>query len=326
MRGRLDGLTAVVNGAGAGIGRAIAVEFAREGASIVVNDFGTLPTGEQVEPDRAIAVVEAIRSMGGDAIADGGDIGDLDDAHVMIERALSAWGKLDILVNCAGWTRYGSPSDTAPEDFDALLRVHLRGYFNTTSVAARHWIERGEYGRLINFGSKSSDGLPHALGYATAKAGVGGFTRSCANALVAYGVTSNCVRPLAATSMVDMVPTFQRSGRRPSVDSIGTSMDPRNVTPLVVFLASPAAAHVTGRTFDATGGRYTLLSEPSPERVVTADFLSDPATVYEELECTLCAGLDITDLPAPMPPLSELGDWKAEYGAALPRWTFDSSR
>ena len=325
MTGRLGGLTAVVNGAGRGIGRAIAMEFAAEGAQVLVNDLGTESWGPQVEPDRANGVVAEIVAAGGDAIADQSDIGDLDQARELIERAVSVWGKLDILVNCAGILRYGSATDTPPEDWDAQIRTHLRGYYNTSTTAAKHWLERGKYGRLINFTSDAADGLPSLLAYSTAKAGVVGFTRSFANAMVSYNVTANCVRPIAATGMIDMLPQYQRSGERPSAAGVGTMMDPRNVAPLVLFLASPAASHVTARTFTATGGRYTLLTDPTEERVVEANFLTQPADVYAQLERSLCAGLRLEDLQAPMPPLAELGDWKDTYGAVHPVWDFGRS-
>jgi NAD(P)-dependent dehydrogenase (short-subunit alcohol dehydrogenase family) len=329
MAGRLDGLVAVVNGAGRGLGRAVALGFAREGAKVVVNDLGTAASGEQVAPQRAQAIVDEITSSGGEAIADGGDIGEFDDAGRMIRSAIDTWGKLDILVNCAGIIRLGTPVDTSPEDFDAVLRVHLRGYFNTTHHAAQHWVDRKEYGRLINFASGASlRSQPSLLAYSTAKTGVVGFTRSCANALVAYNVTCNCIRPSAATGMGDISPEAQRhfaeTGRLISDEAVGTPRDPAHVTPLLVFLASPAAGHVTGRLFEGRSGRYVLWSEPHEERVVEADFLDDPERVYRELESSLCAGLTPRSLPDPMPRLETLGDWKERYGVQVPIWDFAS--
>src|SRR5262249_6166340 len=153
------------------------------------------------------------RSEGGEAVADAGDVTSWEDAESLIQRAIDRWGKLDILVNVAGIVRLGTPVDTAPEDFDAVIRVHLRGFFNTTHFAAKHWVARREYGRLINFASGASlISQPTLLAYSTAKTGVVGFTRSCANSLVSYGVTANCIRPSAATAMMDL--TFAEESKR----------------------------------------------------------------------------------------------------------------
>jgi NAD(P)-dependent dehydrogenase (short-subunit alcohol dehydrogenase family) len=331
MSGRLDGRVAVVNGAGRGIGRAIALEFAREGAKVVVNDLGTAASGDQIEPDRANAVAEEIRAGGGEALADGGDIGDLGDAEKMIQSAIDAWGKLDILVNCAGIIRVGSAVDTSPEDFDLTLRVHSRGYYNTTLFAARHWVERGEYGRLINFASGASlVSQPSLLAYSTAKTGVVGFTRSCANALVGYNVTANCIRPSAVSGMVEVAPAMRDQfindqGGLIRDAGANTPGDPAHVAPLLVFLASAAAGHVTGRLFEGRGGRYVLWSEPHEERVLEADFLSDPDAVYEGLEQQVCAGLSPRDLPMPMAPILGTPDWIEQYGVDIPLWDFESS-
>jgi NAD(P)-dependent dehydrogenase (short-subunit alcohol dehydrogenase family) len=319
---RLEGLVAVVNGAGQGLGRATALGLADEGARIVVNDLGTSPFGEGRGQDRAQAVADRIVAGGGEAIADGGDISDWSDAEALIGRAIDAYGKLDILVNCAGILRFGTPMDASPDDFEAVLRVHLRGYFNTTHFAAKHWVARNEYGRLINFASGSSLlSHPTLVAYSTAKAGVVGLTRSCANALVSYGVTANCVRPTAATPMADAAKPESRRGSIPaSRDAEGTDSDPAHIVPLVVFLASPAAWHVSGRFLEGRANHYVLWSEPAPERQIEANFLTDPEAVYKGLEDQVCFGLSLRDLKMPMPSLDGLGDWQRTYGMATPGW------
>lgn len=328
MGGRLEGLVAVVNGAGQGLGRATALGMAGEGAKVVVNDLGTSADGTGRDESRAQAVVAAITALGGDAIADGGDIAEWVDAEAMIGKAIDRWGKLDILVNVAGNIRMGTPMDTSPEDFDAILRVHLRGYFNTTHFAARHWVERREYGRLINFASGASlVSQPTLVAYSTAKAGVLGLTRSCANALVSYNVTANCIRPGALTGMADAAnPAARRqhaeTGRWPSETAAGSLMDPAHVAPLIVFLSSPAASHISGRLFEGRGGRYALWTEPAEECVVERDFLTDPDGVYAGLEEVLGQGLSLRDLKMPMPPLEALGEWKENFGVNVPSWDF----
>jgi len=310
VAGRLEGLVAVVNGGGGGLGRATALGMAREGAQMVVNDLGSLATGGGRDPERAKLVADQIVAEGGKAVADGGDISDWADAEAMINKAIDTYGKLDILVNCAGIIRFGTPVDTSPEDFDAILNVHLRGYFNTTHFAAKHWVARKEYGRLINYASGASlVSQPTLLAYSTAKSGVLGFTRSCANALVAYNVTANCVRPDAATRFHDVSGSAaQRQGPRPSEHAAGTINDPAHVVPLVVFLASPEAAHVSGRLFEARGNRYVLWTEPSEEKVMQKNFLTDPAGVYEGLADTVCDGLSLRNLKMPMAPFEQIGD------------------
>jgi NAD(P)-dependent dehydrogenase (short-subunit alcohol dehydrogenase family) len=328
MAGRLEGLVGLVTGGGGGLGRAVALEMAREGAKLVVNDLGTAASGAGRDSQRAQAVVDQIVADGGAAVADAGDVAEWDDAEAMVTKALVEWGKLDILVNAAGILRMGTPFDTSPEDFDVILRVNLRGVFNTTRHAAAHWAQRREYGRLINFASGASIiSQPTLLAYSTSKTGIIGLTRSCANALAAYKVTANCIRPSASTRMMDFTsPTawkvLEQTGREQSELAAGTGLDPAHAAPLIVFLASPAAGHVSGRLFEGRAGRYVLWSEPEQERVLEEDFLKDPEAVYAGLEHSLCAPLSLRDLKMPMPPLDELGDWKATYGTRVPTWSF----
>lgn len=327
MAGRLEGLVAIVTGGGGGLGRASAVEMAREGAKVVVNDIGADVSGEGHDSGRAQAVVDQIIGEGGEAIADTGDVTVWGDAEAMIQKGIDSWGKLDILVNVAGNQRLGTPVDTTQEDYDSVIRVHLRGFFNTTHFAALHWVERAEYGRLINFASGASlISQPTLLAYSTAKTGIVGFTRSCANSLVSYGVTANCVRPSAATAMMDLTfaaesrELMEESGQKISEISAGTYRDPAHVAPLVVFLASPAAGHITARFFEGKGGRYVRWSEPHEEVVLEENFLEDPDAVYTGLEEKLGAEISLADLPMPMPPLERLGEWKRDYGTRIPTW------
>ena len=327
MPGRLDGLVAVVNGAGRGIGRAVAREFAQQGARLIVNDVGLNADGSR-DPERAQLVADEIVAAGGEAVADVGDIAEPDQAKAMIGAALERFGKLDILVNAAGNVHLGTIVDTTDDEFDSIMRVHVRGYFNTTRLAARHWVERGEYGRLINFVSMAAIvSHPSLFAYATAKSAIVGLTRSCANALVSYRVTANCIRPNAASGMSDALSPAarehrERTGQLASDAAVGTTSDPAHIAPMVTYLASPDAAHVTGRLVEARGGHYALWYEPAPERIFNGDFLADPDGVYDGLH-KMFAGLSPRDLRMPMPPLSQLGDWKKKYGTNVPAWDFD---
>jgi 3-oxoacyl-[acyl-carrier protein] reductase len=318
----LDDKTAVVTGAARGIGRAVACHLAEQGARVVIGDNGSFPGGEGRDERLAGQVSDEIVARGGEAVAHVGDITIKADAHDLIQTAVDRWGKLDILVNVAGNIRACTIIDITDDDWDSVINVHLRGTFHTSHFAARHWVERGEYGRLINFTSSAGInlGFPALLSYDAAKAGVVGLTRACANALVAYNVTANCVAPNATTRMGD---SLRPPAAAKGTDDTGGPTDPRHVAPLVAYLASPNAGHVTGRTFGATGGRYTLYSEPHEIREVRTNFLVDPQQLYADLEQTLTADLSLRDLPCPAPP--DTNNWRERWGHIWPNWDFVSN-
>jgi 3-oxoacyl-[acyl-carrier protein] reductase len=321
MSGRLTGRTALVTGAGRGIGRGVAITMAREGARVVVNDLGTSEFGEGADRRPAEQVTKEIVGEGGDAIADFGDITNPTDARSMVDTAIERWGKLDILVNAAGTVRLCTIVDIVQDDWFSQLAVHLTGYFNTTHYAAQHWVQLGESGRLINFASSAAWlSQPTMVSYATAKAGVVGFTRACANALAPYNVTCNAIAPVASTRLADAVKLPEVS----SADAVGTNRDPIHSAPLVVYLASPAAGHVTGRVFTTEGGHYALLSEPHEERHVDVNFLTEPERAYEEF-ALLMADLSPRDLPYAVARLDHVPDWRDEYGVRVPRWDFTAA-
>jgi NAD(P)-dependent dehydrogenase (short-subunit alcohol dehydrogenase family) len=270
--GHLDGKTAVITGAGRGIGREIALLFAKEGARVVVNDLGTSVAGEGADTRPAEEVVEEIRAFGGEAIPDFGDVSDVDQAEALVRKALDAWGKLDILVNCAGILRDRMIFNMTPEEWDAVIRVHLRGTYATTRFASIHWRQARQGGRLINFTSGSGlFGAPGQPNYAAAKMGIWGFTLSCARALGRYGVTANSIAPGASTRMTDTVPPERRTNPGQVIRSdsaAGTERDPANVAVPLVYLASDAAWWVTGRCWGISGYRITLYSQIQPQIVL----------------------------------------------------------
>ncbi len=290
-RGRLTDRVAVVTGAGRGIGRAVAKALAAQGAHVVVNNRSE---------DAAHAVVEEIRRARGSAVAHRGDVGRTPDAEDVVDLALRTWGRLDIVVNNAGQTIAGTIVDATDDDFDDIVRVHLRGTFNISRAAARHWVARREYGRVINMVSRGGiDGVPTHVAYAAAKAGIIGLTRSSASALVAYNVTCNCVVPTAATQMLDGMDIakehFARTGRWPSEVSEGTELDPANVAPLVIYLASEAAGNISGRIFGARGLTYTLYNELEEQVSLIADGGRwDLERLFDEFPSTLGEGLTAT--------------------------------
>jgi NAD(P)-dependent dehydrogenase (short-subunit alcohol dehydrogenase family) len=269
--GMLDGKTAIVTGAGRGIGREVALLFAQEGARVIVNDLGVSVSGEGDDPRPAEEVVDEITKAGGVAIANFADVADTDQAEDLVRAALNEWGQLDILVNVAGILRDRMIFNMTEEEWDAVVRVHMRGTYATTRFASLHWRQRRDGGRLINFTSGSGlFGAPGQPNYAAAKMGIWGFTLSCARALGRYGVTANSIAPGAATRMTDSVPGDRRSAMNTTTSDAakGTERDPANIAPPVAYLASDEGGWINGRCIGVSGYRVTLYSQIKPEVVL----------------------------------------------------------
>ncbi len=261
----LDGLSAIVTGAGRGLGRAEALELARLGAAVVVNDYGQPGRDGSGEASAAPAeeVAAEIRAAGGRAVAHLGDVSDHEQARALVALAADTYGRLDILVNNAGILRDRMVFSMTEEEWDAVVRVHLKGHFNTTHFAAAHWRARSKetggpvYGRIVNTSSEAflagSAGQPN---YAAAKGGIVGLTTSTALALAKYGVTANAICPRARTRMTER--TFAEAMAAPGAGEFD-AMAPANVSPLVVWLGSAASEGVTGRVFEAEAGRITVM-------------------------------------------------------------------
>jgi NAD(P)-dependent dehydrogenase (short-subunit alcohol dehydrogenase family) len=262
--GRLDGRVAIVTGAGRGIGRSVATLLASEGASIVVNDLGAALDGSGSDASPAGQVVDEIAAGGGKAVANGADISDHAAAESLIGSAIEQFGRLDVLVNVAGILRDRMVFNMSEQEWDDVIRVHLKGTFNTTKFAAAHWRSiRDPEGqnRIINFTSVSGlHGAPGQPNYAAAKMGIVGLTYSCANALRAYGVTTNAISPGAATRMTDSVPTERRRAR-----ASANEWSPDNVAPIVAYLASEQSGWINGRIVHSSGYEIALYSNPEPE-------------------------------------------------------------
>jgi NAD(P)-dependent dehydrogenase (short-subunit alcohol dehydrogenase family) len=295
MPDHLAGRTAIVTGGGRGIGRGVALALASQGASVVVNDFGGSVEGEGRDTTVAQSVVDEIRAAGGTAEANGADVSDHREAEELVRQALDSFGKLDILVNVAGILRERMIFNMTEQEWDDVIRVHLKGTYNTTHFASIHWRQRREYGRLINFSSTAGiNGSAGQPNYAAAKAGLIGFTKSCANALARYNVTANAIAPGAATRMTDrglrnVLET--RAGNPESEASVGSERDPANVAPIIVYLCSEEGANVSGRTIGASGFQVSLYSDMHVERQIFNDGPWDIDRLFERAGQTLFAGL-----------------------------------
>ncbi|MEU1622721.1 3-oxoacyl-ACP reductase [Streptomyces sp. NPDC005722] len=283
--GVLDGRTAVVTGAGRGLGRAEALELARLGANVVVNDYGQSGRDGSGEASASPAdeVVAEITAAGGHAVAHHGDVADLDQARDLVRLAVGTYGALDVLVNNAGILRDRMVFSMTEDEWDSVVRVHLKGHFATTRFAAAHWRERAKatgspvYGRIVNTSSEAflagSAGQPN---YAAAKGGIVGLTSSTAAALGRYGVRVNAICPRARTRMTEDV--FAGLGRpADGPDPLGVE----HVAPLVGYLASPAADRITGQLFVVHGGMVAVMDRP---RVAAKFDTAKDAFTHDELD------------------------------------------
>jgi NAD(P)-dependent dehydrogenase (short-subunit alcohol dehydrogenase family) len=262
MAGICEQRVVIVTGAGRGIGREHALAFAREGARLIVNDLGAEVDGSGSSAGPAGEVVDAIRAAGGEALASGHDVADWDEAQQLVALAIDRFGGLDVLVNNAGILRDRMLVNMTPDEWDAVIRVHLRGTFAPSRVAAAYWRSRAHSGlpndaRIIN--TSSSSGIYGNIGqtnYGAAKAGIAAFTVIAAKELARYGVTVNAIAPGALTRMTENLGSASRA-RRPSPDGFDAS-HPGNIAPLVVWLGSPESAAITGRVFNIRGGHISV--------------------------------------------------------------------
>jgi NAD(P)-dependent dehydrogenase (short-subunit alcohol dehydrogenase family) len=276
MSNLLDGKVALVTGAGHGIGRGHALELANHGASVVVNDLGTSVRGEGTGRD-AEHVVAIIHQRGGVAVSDMGDVGDEEQAEAMVQRAIDNFGRLDVLVNNAGIVRDRTVWNMGADDFDLVMRVHVRGTWLTSRAAARHWRDRAKaqggtvFGRIIN--TTSGAGLVGNFGqsnYAAAKAAIVGMTLTLSLELAAIGVTVNAVGPGGLTRLSATIPGAGpplETDERPNDD-----FDPKDPTlccPVVTWLASDEAAFVSGQVIRAMGEHIHLMRGWTEERTVS---------------------------------------------------------
>jgi NAD(P)-dependent dehydrogenase (short-subunit alcohol dehydrogenase family) len=294
MKGICENRVVIVTGAGRGLGRAYALAFAREGARVVVNDLGTSLAGEGCDLATAQVVVDEIRAAGGEAVPNGDDVADWDGAARMVKSAVEAFGRLDVVVNNAGFVRDRMFVSQSLEEWDAVIRVHLRGHFCVASHAVAHWRAEQKAGRPVDariINTSSGAGLQGSFSqsvYSAAKGGIASLTLVQAAELRRYGITANALAPAARTRMTEQA--FADKMRAP--DAGFDRQDPANVAPLVVWLGSAQSAAVTGMVFDIEGGRITIANGWNDGPTVDKGARWEPAEL----------GPVIADLVAARPP------------------------
>ena len=319
MGDRLKGKVAVVTGSGGGIGRGIAIALAEEGAKVVVNDLGGERDGTGASQSAADKVVDEIKAKGGEAAANYDSVATVEGGQNIIQTAVDSFGKIDILVNNAGILRDRMLFNMAPEEWDAVLKVHLYGAFNCTKPASV-LMRQQKGGRIISMTSTSGiTGNAGQANYGAAKAGIAGFTRVVARDLGRYGVTANAVAPTAATRMT-VSPEMQEAARRraeragaggqpaapPRQAPAGMGMpEPEDVAPIVVFLATDAAANINGCIFGSRGGTIDLYPHLVPIKSIFKQGRWTLDELLRIIPTTLAVGLVNPAPPTPPEPPKE---------------------
>ena len=284
--GDLDGRVAIITGAARGLGRCHALELAKQGARIVVNDLGVAADGSGRDEDPARAVCEEIKAMGGEAVPHFGDVANWDDAKAMVQTAIDEFGELNILVNNAGFLRDSTLFNMSEEDFDSVVRVHLKGHFCPMRHAAQYWREQAKakgqiYGRLISTASESflfcPPGQPN---YSAAKAGIVSLTMGAAQLLLKYGVTANVFVPRARTRMTDTGPVAAMFAKP---EAGFDAFAPENTSPLIGYLASPRAERVSGHVFVVWNREVKVVSRPGYEEIFESDAQWNTDSLHDAL-------------------------------------------
>ncbi|MFQ5514556.1 MAG: SDR family NAD(P)-dependent oxidoreductase [Myxococcota bacterium] len=287
MSGLLEGKVAIVTGAARGLGREEALALARLGSRVVVNDLGVMADGSGRDEEAARAVVDEIRSFGGEAVPQFGDVADWNDARSLIQTALDQFGSLEILINNAGFLRDRMIFNMSEEDFDSVVRVHLKGHFCTLRLATAHWRERSKstgspvYGRILSTASEAAlFGSPGQPNYAAAKAGIVALTMGAAQAMLRYGVTANVIMPRARTRMTDSGITAELFAKP---EQGFDTFSPANVAPFAAYLASPLAERISGQLFIVYGTQVTVVGRPTLDTRFESTESWTAASLHEQL-------------------------------------------
>jgi multifunctional beta-oxidation protein len=291
MGDMLKGRVAAITGAGNGLGRAYAIEFASQGAHVVVNDLGTSHDGYGASHQDADRVVNKIRESGGVAVANFESVATEEGAESVIRQAMDVFGRIDILVNNAGVIRHRPIDAILSEDWDLMVKTHLYGMMYCTRSAAAH-MKKQNYGRIICTSSHIGLGFAGQVAYSTVKEGIVGFARSVAREMAPYGTTCNIIRPIAAWRGV--APEFK--------DPRFEANRPEDVAALVTYLVSEAADPVNGCIFEVFRGHVGIYVEPPPvERILTKDGSWTPEELMKTVPAELTAGRSREAFPHTLP-------------------------
>lgn len=286
--GTLDGRVAIITGAGRGIGREHALLFAREGASVVVNDLGGASDGTGGDRSAAQQVVDEITGLGGRAVVNGDDVADWAGAERLIAQAVSEFGDLHVLVNNAGILRDKVLVQMTESDWDSVVRVHLKGHFAPLHFAAAYWRSRSKAGETVRasvINTTSTSGLHANAGqanYGAAKSGIATLSEIAAKELARYGVRVNAVAPAARTRLIEQTPSVAALMAVPDASEFDP-WDPANISPLVASLATEQST-VTGRVFYIAGGTVKLYKPWSVEAKVERGKRWEVSDLAKELE------------------------------------------
>jgi NAD(P)-dependent dehydrogenase (short-subunit alcohol dehydrogenase family) len=270
--GLLDGKNIAVTGAGRGIGRAVALQCAKAGANVVVADFGVGMAGEDPTSEIADAVVKEISDAGGRAVAIANDVSAMDGGAGVVQAAIDNWGSIDGVVTCHGILRERMLFNMTEDEFDDVVRVHLKGTF-TIFRAASAVMRKQESGSLVGFTSGAFQGSVAQANYSAAKGGIVSLVRSAALGLYKYGVRANAIAPVARTRMSENVPA--------GLTEIGEAED---VAPMVVYLLSDEAREITGQIYTAVGSRIAVWNQPKEERSMTTDGRWTPEEIAKRID------------------------------------------
>lgn len=258
----------VVTGAGGGVGRGIALELAKEGARVVVNDLGVSLNGEAGKQSAAQAVVDEITRLGGTALANTDSVSEWASAQQIIASAVDTYGRVDGVINSAGILRDAIFHKLSPEDFDSVVKVHLYGAFHMSRAASPHFRDQGG-GALVHMTSTS--GLIGSIGqanYAAAKMAIVGLSRSIAMDMARFGVRSNCIAPHAFSRMIESVPGLSPEEQEKYLEKRRQTTRPEQIAPLAAYLCSEAAHSVSGQIFGARGNEIYLYNQTRPVRTL----------------------------------------------------------
>ena len=290
MPKHLEGKNAVVTGAARGIGRAVALELASQGVRVVVSDLGGSRSGEGADATPADEVVEEIKNAGGVAVANGGDVTSFEGAGRMIQTCIDNFGRIDILINCAGILRDRMIFNMSEAEWDAVVAVHLKGMFNTVRHATPLMREQ-KWGRIVTTTSDAWLGAPGQGNYSAAKGGIVSLTRTIAGEMGKYNVTCNAIAPIAVTRLTMDDEVIERSKRALEAGTITEEQyndfvnmpGPEFVAPVVAYLCTEEAAAINGKVIGCSGGRMALYSDPVEIRGLYKDFRKDGPWAVDDL-------------------------------------------